>query len=516
MERFKWFYILVFGLPCASHASAQSLEQVDQTAAMTAIEDYRFGDADVAIRTLERLYKKYPDNLQVARYLAASYEDLNQYPQAIAVYQHWMKAHAKDMNGNTRVMWLAQAQLTQKSGDYAQGIDVLHQWLGHAPDDLEARSILGDLLVRNKAYDEADDTWSTLLKEAGDDTDLQASANYYKALIAYSQGDLAGTQAYANAAIQAQPDGSFAGPARQLLAAKSAQKSGMTAQVAMEEIYTSNVALLPDLVTPASGAKKSDYFLRTSMGLGYRSATGSLGYSYIGEWHALHREYDMLIHTLYGGIRKNSLFINPKFQYVMLGGSYLYSAYGAEFGWQNDSWRVAYDGLYKNFNKTYSSSGTITDLTRLGGYAQTLSAMRFWTSDQSTVYLGLDLMDEMTKGDTTHPKTDSYRQAGSTLGVTRRFGDWFLSGHARAYYRKYSRADTTILSVPASALARSDQYMQLATSIGFNPDKEGHHQLIFNASWQRNRSNYNPTQVASTNSKEYSEWRAGLGWSYQW
>ncbi len=485
----------------------------DQEAYLAAVEDYRFSDFEAAIAALSALHQRFPGNRGVSRYLALSYEESGKYDEALDVYRAWVAREGMSLRQDMREVWLNYARVYDLAGKPQMAADILSQWLAVHPDDAQAAIIYGDMLVRRQKFDQAEQLWRRLLARPSLTPIHQASAHYYLALGAVSQGDYAAAREEAEASLKASPDGKYAPVAKELAEVRPvSRKPGLTGNVMLGEFYTSNVDLLPDVVQLAGGKKKSDMFTEADLTLGYQGSRWRFGYALNSIWHAKRKDFDLLVHSTFLDWDYASFVISPRFEYVSLNQQRLYYGGGLDVSWLNAGWLVRYQGRYREFSRRF---GTLnSDLRRLGGFSNELNLSRQFAWHDVHYVLSTYIHQESTKGDATHNKTDDYTQLGLNVTADSEWKQADIGVFAHGYWRGYAKADQTILVTGADK--RRDYYMQVGAHAAYRPFGTSENRIVVQGHWQKNFSNYKDPLVVVQFGKEYTEWQAGVSWQYLW
>ena len=490
--------------------SQDELSITDSSELLSAIEDYRFSDYDIAISKLEGLRRSNPDNLRVLQYLGLSYEESEDFSKALSVYRSWLHKSDKPYAASARFAHIGIANVLLHDKDYSAAARQLKIWLTGQPGDLSAQLLYGDVLIKTNSLGAAASVWQGVLANSEASSEDQAAAHYYLAWIAYKQGQQDQARERARLSLEADAGGAYAGPARELLEMKEERRYAAT--VSLGAFYTDNVELLPDYVPSSSGKENSDVATQAGLGFSYSFPAVQLSYHYSGSAYAKRTDFNTGSHSLSASWRKAEWSVVPHYENVQLADSDLYDGAGVDVIWGYQNWSVAYGVMYKRFSKSFSTDASLppTNLERLGGLTNSLTLSRQGEDSDVSHSFAVGVIDEATKRDATHDKTDSYQQLFVSGSLSRRFGLFDGGASVNAYVRNYGKAD-----VQAGGLKREDQYVQLSGFVTWKP-WENAHQLEFNASWQQNSSNFNESNGLLNLAKEYSAWRAGLGWSYKW
>jgi len=491
--------MFLFASTCSADVllSAPDRQMLEQ-----AIDDYRFGDFKGAIQKLRPLHQRYPANKVVVQRLAQSYEEAGQIREVLELYQSWLASAGNDHSDDARFAWIGMSNALVKLKKRGSAISSLKQWVAYHPDDAVASTMYGSLLVQAHDYSASSKVWDGILKQSDASASDRSAAHYFKALLAYLEGDMQSQKLHAAASIKEDNKGAYAKPAKQLLTAKPARRLGLNASLSVEEYYTSNVELLPDFTAPSPGKKKSDSSTSTALSLTYNLPKNlSFGYIFSGDFHAKRTDLDLAYHSVYGLWTVGDWFVSPKYEYAQLGRTYLFQGGGADAGWSKDGYRLSYGLRYKVFNKNFNTS----DLRRLGGFSNRLDGSKSWSIERFHLAFGtrLNVANESTKGDGTFAKSDSYNDFGGGLNASWTLNAFQFTSDVSGYYRKYREA------VPLSLLsARSDNHIQLSGNALWHPSLPLDVSFLLKAGWQKNNSN-DP-------SKSYSEWRTGVATTLTW
>jgi len=492
---------------------AGELSQPERERFLEAVEDYRFSDFDAAITALEALRAIHPDDEDVLKYLALCYAESGRHAKAAEVYRHWAALKQNRMSPDTREIWMGYARSLRSAGQTDQAMDVLRQWLAVHPRDHEASILYGDMLTRVKRIEEARKVWQAMLRQPELMPVHQAAAHYYLALGALQQRDYSATRDEAAKALQADKEGPYAAAASQLIEVRpTARKAGWTGNVLVGEFYTSNVELLPDIVNPSGGKKKSDSFTEADLTLGYQGENWRIGYALNSIWHGSRRDYDLVVHSGILDWDVSNWTISPRAEWVVLNKQQLFIGMGLDLSWTNADWLFRYQGRYRQFSKTFGTPSS--DLSRLGGQSHELNLSRQFVRGDHTFVLGAHVHKELTKGDLTHNKSDDYLQAGFNAGYDAGWKHWDAGADVMAYWRKYARPDVTILVTALEA--RRDYYLGVGGHVGWRPFGEANNRIVLQGHWQRNASNYKAPLVVAQFGKQFTEWQAGVSWQYLW
>lgn len=506
MSSLKRVAIVLFcllGMTVNVYAENEVLTDSDRENLEAAIDDYRFSDFKGAVDKLIPLQAKYPADRSIAEVLGRSYEESGQTEKALSLYQQWLAAVKDDHSDEARFAWIGMANALVKLKKQSSAMSSLKQWVAYHPDDAVASTMYGGLLFQANDYAASEKIWDGILKQSQAPASDKSAAHYYKAVLAYMNGDMESQKQHAQASLDADAKGPYAASATQLLTARPARKLGLNAMVAIEEYLTSNVELLPDFKAPTPGKKKSDTSTSATLSLSYNFPEAlTIGYIFSGDFHAKRNDLDLAYHSLFAlWTHSKGWFVSPKYEYAQLGRVYLFQGGGFDAGWSGDGYQLSYGLRYKVFNKSFNT----TDLRRLGGVSNRLDMSK----TISLADLGLSLtgklsaINESTKGDAAFAKSDSFNQFGGGASVMWGVGQYLLGADLDAYYKKYNQA------VPTSALpVRSDNHWQLSGNAGWKPTLPIDLTLMLKAGVQRNNSN--------DSTKGYSEWRTGLAVNFVW
>jgi len=496
-----------------AYAAEPEMNNVDQGMLLSAIEDYRFSDFDMAIPILEKLHQKYPENLKVLRYLALSYKDNDKLDQAAEMFQAWLDAAKHIAPQNKRFALLGLASIERQRKNYNKSIAALQTWLEIQPHDNKARITLGDIQVRNQNYDKAMNTFSTLLKSPSTTDAEKAAAWYYKAWIAYLQGNTSNTKTFAQTSLTLDPKGAYATASKQLLAAPTLNKTGGSATVNIGTFYNSNVELLPDILRTTD--RGGDLGVQADIQLLWSFQDSNISYTFSDTTHQDRSEYDIMLHLLAGSWTISNWQLSPSFEYIALNKEKLYQGYALNITYNQDSWAYHYAIKNKVYNNHYGN--TNVDLSRLGGLTHNIGIAKTTGFQDIQTVISADIIDEQTKGDATHDKTDDYTQLSLAAQLTYPYNnDLSLSSSIQTYTRKYAKADTTALLNPASNTVRSDTYLNIAVSAAWSPFSDKDSSFVLDLSYQNNSSNYNEGTVSNLAIKSYSAWKTQISYAKQW
>jgi len=511
--------LMVAGLCCASFHpyAAEGMSKSERQQLLNAIEDYNFSDLAPAIATLETLLKKFPDNPEALHYLAMAYEESGRTDEAAIIYKRWLKAGGESLEDNMREAWLGLARVLEASGDSAAASQTLKRWVGAHADDYDSLITYGDLLVKERAFDEASDFWLDLLKQKDLKPKHQSAAHYYLAYIALSEGRVEEGRAAARQAVDAYPGGQYARSAGELLEMDPSilEKSGggIAANIHLGEFYTSNVDLLPDIVPSSTGKPKNDWVSQADVMLAYQLPRLALGYSLNGQWHRTRLDFDVLMHSLFLQVPLGQWTLMPRYSYTQLAKEYLFQEGGMDISWaRGDGLTLSYQFHYQQFSKNFGSLET--DLRRLGGFTNGVSLGNQFAFGPLVVVGGVSVTMATTRGDSTHIKTDDYVQLGGNVTVSRSWPQLMASLSLSAHRKAFMAPDLTLLQ--SGNAKRLEAHAQIAGEVGYTPMMNRPLKVTFGGHWQVNRSNYKEPFVLAAANKEYFEWQWNVGVNYSW
>lgn len=510
MKALFFLLILVFGLPMAM---AADMSREDHERLLQAVEDYRFSDYQHAIDALNALRARYPENTDVLRYLALAYAESGRDADAVSVYRSWAALEGNRLTTDQRELWLGYARALEKNGQPEMALDILKQWLAVHADDHDASVRYGDLLHRQQQMEQAEKVWRSLLQRPDLAPVHQAAAHYYLAVEALNRRDYTLARDEARKAVMADGEGPYAAGARQLMDVRpSARKAGWTGNILIGEFYTSNVELLPDIVNPSGGKKKSDMFTEADLTLGYQGTNWRIGYALNSSWHRKRRDFDLVVHSGILDWDVSNWTISPRAEWVMLNKQQLYIGVGLDLSWANADWLARYQGRYRRFSTSF---GTLaSDLSRLGGQSHELNLSRQFIRRNHTFIVGAHVHQELTKGDLTHRKSDDYTQLGLNAGYNGAWKYLDMGADVMGYWRRYAKPDVTILVTNLER--RKDYYFYIGGHLGWRPFGEANNRIVVQGHWQRNTSNYKAPLVVPQFGKQFTEWQAGVSWQYLW
>ncbi len=493
-------------------ASAAVLNNQEQSNLISAIDDYRFSDYNLAIEKLEILHQKSPNNPEVLQYLALSYDETDKPKKAMAYFQAWLKANNNNTSENARFAWLGLANAQAKTGNNNQAIQTLNTWLKANPDDTQTQITLGDMLIRQNKYNASKPVWESILASNSANSSDKAAAWYYKSWLSYLEGNPETTKQFAQESLSADNEGAYASAAKNLETNPSQKRLGFNGFASLETFYNSNVMFAPE----NSSTYSRDLGVQTNVSLGWNLPKINLNYTFSSTNHQDYKAYDLLIHVLSASWRKDNQWrFKPSYEYVALDTSNLYQSFGLGIFYNQNSWTYQYTVKFKTFNNAYGSSKV--DLERLGGSSHYLGARKSFKTNGFNVSLSPHLIAELTKGDASHAKSDSYYQLGASASAAIPFAKkWNETIKLDLYSRLYAEADTNILLNATDTTKRKDNYFRLSSATSWKPWDAYHVSIVFNASYLKNASNYDDTLVTPTASKSYSAWRVGSMIMGQW
>lgn len=495
------------------YASEANMSNLDQSKLLSAIEDYRFSDFDIAITTLEKLHQKHPTHLKTLRYLALSYKDNAQINKAAQAFQTWLNISGDIAPDNKRFALLGLANIERQRKNYNKSIPLIKTWLTIQPSDHKTRITLGDIQILNKDYSHASDTFDTLLQSASASDTEKAAAWYYKAWIAYLQGNTKNSKTFAQTSLTLDHKGIYAAAAKQLMSAPPLKEDGGSASVNLGLFYNSNVVLLPDILRTTD--KGADLGLQADLQLLWSFPNSSISYMFSDTTHQDRSEYDMMMHLLGGSWALNNWQLSPSFEYIALNKEKLYLGYALNTTYNQESWAYHYAIKTKTYSDSYGS--TNANLSRLGGLTHNLGMATSTKFQDIQASFTADIISEQTNGDASHDKTDDYTQLALAAQLMYpSIEDFILSSSIQTYTRKYAKADTTALLNPASNTIRSDTYFNIAASVGWSPFSDKDSSFILDVSYQKNSSNYDEGTVNNLSIKSYAAWKTQMSFSNQW
>jgi len=507
------YYLIPILLLCQANAiQAAPLSSVDKSNLISAIDDYRFSDYDVAIPQLENLHRKSMENIDVLQYLALSYEENEDPEKAIPAFKSWLILNHNDTSENSRFAWLGLAQAYMKTGQLSQAVSTLSQWTTANPNDIQSQITMGDMLIKQKEFTHANQIWDQIINNTKANVSHKAGAWYYKAWIAYLQQDSENTLAYAKKSLQLDPKGAYASAAKQLESNPSQHRLGFNGLASLETFYNSNVKLLPS----ASSSLVGDKGIQSNLVLSWGLTNLDLSYILSLTKHQDLSAYDLQVHILSATWKKgDALRIMPSYEYINLDSDKLYQSLGLGVAYKPQDWSYNYALKLKTFNSAYGSSSV--DLTRLSGSSHNLSATTYFDFTQSHLTLTPYFLAELSKGDATHNHSDSYYQLGGNISTDIRTSkSWNTQLKMNIYSRSYAAADTNILLTATDTTKRNDLFFKVSASESWRPWTDYDISLVINASYLKNNSNYDDSLVSASSSKSYSSWRVGTMVLGQW
>ncbi len=513
-QRFFFTLIAIFLALHACQTSAAPFNNIDQSNLISAIEDYRFSDYESAIPTLERLHQKDPNHLTTLQYLALSYQESEKAEKAASTFKAWLKTNQYDTSASSRFAWMGLANAYLSMGEFDKAKTALSTWLKANPDDIQAQITLGDILVKQNAYAEANKIWNTILDSAKATSSDKAAAWYYKAWMAYNDQEVEQVKHFADKSLQADAEGAYANAAKQLQAAPSRQRLGFNGFAALEAFYNSNVKLIPENLTSTQWG--GDKGIQGTLVLGWGLPNVALNYIFFGNIHEDYNDYDLSSHIISASWKKDKYWkFKPFYEYISLGGDKLYQSLGTDIYYAQSEWTYAYTLKLKSFSNTYGSNAV--NLTRLGGSSHTFRATTKIKTTSLTFTVSPYLIAELTKGDATHNNSDSYYQLGgdASTKVTWTKG-WDTHFKLALYTRLYAAADTNILLDSTSTTKRHDNYVKVSADTSWQPWDNYNTAFVLNLSYLKNTSNYNDGLVIPAASKSYSAWRGGISVTGYW
>jgi len=303
----------------ASGISSSQLA-VNTVAFHEAEEDYRFGDFEVAIPKLEALHRQYPQDATIVQYLTDSYTVLERFNDALSLYGKWLLNAVDKYGESARFAWLGMSNVLLKLQKKEAALHSLEQWVTYHPDDYVASTMYGGLLVRSQRYEEANKIWRRIVAEAGSSDQDKAAAYYFQSLYAYLQGDLKMQKHFAEASLKSDPEGGYSALSKKLLTARPSRVLGFHVNFSLEQLYTSNVELLPDFQLPVGNKKKTDMVTQINATLSHNFTGFSLAYLFSEGFHATRKDLNMAYHSVYGMWRYDGWSLSPRYEFVQLGG----------------------------------------------------------------------------------------------------------------------------------------------------------------------------------------------------
>lgn len=483
------------------------------TALLKAIEDYRFNDFDAALPQLEALHRQFPEDSSSLRYLALAYQESDAHAKAIPLFDAWLKLHHQAKNEDAQFAWVGMASAYLALGQFNNAATSLSSWLESNPDDISSQIMLGDILVRQKAYHDAEKIWSIVLNSPSSKNHQKSAAWYYKAWAAYLQGDATRAQTWASMSLQLDNQGPYAAPAQQIQNAPSNKKLGASALLSLETFYNSNVALLPDILSSTS--KEGDSGMQLLLAPSWKAENFDINYVFNLTQHQTRSEYDILMHYIAAAWQYEQWQLTPSIEVVSLAKEKLYQGYGVSVAYQANDLVVQYAAKIKSFSDNYGP--TNSNLDRLSGISHVLSANQPFSVDTLNANVGASITSERTNGDANHNDSDSYLQLGINAGFSYAQSElWSIRGDIKAHRRHYAEADLTVLNSPASATKRKDTNIQASLTNQWQPFANKNISLGANVGYQHNISNYSSGTVFNEAIKSYSAWRTGVSVSGKW
>ncbi|MDQ7004853.1 MAG: tetratricopeptide repeat protein [Ghiorsea sp.] len=448
-------------------AQASVLDNIDQSNLISAIDDYRFSDYDIAIEKLETLYQKTPEHPDILQYLALSYDESSKPKKAIPFFEKWLKAKQYSTSENTRFAWLSLTQAYMKTKQAHRAITTLKRWLTANPNDIQSQITLGNILIRQKEYAEANTLWDNILKSSASHGEDKAAAWYYKAWIAYLHHDAPNTEKFAQQSLDANHDGAYASGAKHLKTHPSQHRLGFKGFASVEVFYNANVKLAPEQLYVAD--TDGDTGLQSTLVLGWAFSNLNLDYVLSNTTYQTLNTYDLLAHILSASWQKgNTWRFKSSYEYITLDSDNLYQGLGLGVYYTPQAWTYHYTVKFKQFNNAYGANNV--NLERLGGSSHQMGATTvssLWGYDLS---LSPYIMAELTKGDATHDNSDSYYQLGTAssmlIPITK---SWQTQFKLDIYSRLYAAADYNILLNSMDNTKRQDTYLKSTLSTSWKP-----------------------------------------------
>ncbi|MDQ6951636.1 MAG: hypothetical protein Q9M26_08235 [Mariprofundales bacterium] len=527
-----WINMHVFPSMQRGGAAQQSAAMTidDRTKLVAAVENFKFQDYDAAIPQLRILHQRYPTNHEVLRTLARALDESGQAHAAVPVLQAWIKYYPED-----RKAYMTLARALAKTGKPTMANLVIQAWLRTHPKDNNARINLINALVRSTKSQQHNQAKALALKVTKNHTahrNILSAAHYYLAYIALRQNDEKSAKKEARASINANPSSTYALRSKAMI--QQIRRSGINPaserpSISVGSYHTSNASLLPEqlrqnpLLRSNPSIAASDTALQTTINLGYRKDLWLLSYNMSSTVYQYHYDLNLLSQRITLSRQLGHIAITPRYEYIRLGKDFLYQGAGLDLTWQpSRSLTLYYGGTFKAFNNYFISAGNVADLGRLSGFSHDLMAQYSLPGFTPTDFfsLGTTLHDEKTRGDATHPQSDSYRQAGGFAGwsgvltLPRAHLNIYSNVNVQGYYRSYLHFDPTIF--PAGhAIKRKDRFIQYSYRLSSKPFKSLPMTWSGYWQWQRNHSNYNENIFSNPGLiSEFSEWR--IGGELQW
>jgi len=512
----KYFYCLVTMclLLSPTFATAATLDNLDQSNLISAIDDYRFSDYDIAIQKLELLHQKTPNNPDVLQYLALSHDESASPDKAIPYFEAWFKTNNYNTSIETKFAWLGLANAYMKTNQPDKAIATMRRWLNANPSDMQSKITMGDMLIRQNKHQETAILLSQVLESPASTADQKAAAWYYKAYLAYLNNDVQNTEVFAQKSLDTDGEGAYASAAQRLKDSPSQQQLGFNGYASLEAFYSSNVKLAPEQLFAADA--DGDSGLQSTLVLGWAFPKVSVNYVLSATKHQTLNTYDLVAHILSASWKKDATWrFKPSYEYIILDTDNLYQSFGLGIYNTRGDWTYQYTVKFKQFNNAYGDNNV--DLERLGGSSHYFAAKTDVARQGYKISLSPYLIAELTNGDATHDNSDSYYQLGGNVSASIPIAKgWETQLKLDIYSRFYAAADTNILLDATDNTKRQDTYFKVATSTSWKPWKAYNVSLVFNASYLSNTSNYDDSLVAANVSKAYSGWRIGSMVSGQW
>ncbi len=513
MKCFKYFLaavILLFQSQLSFAANAMNSQ--DNSNLITAIEDYRFNDYALAIPRLEILHDKFPENLSVLEYLALSYQENEQPEQALPMFKAWLRLNNNATTETTRFAWLGLAYTYIKLHKTADAITTLKTWLAAHPNDIEPQINLGDVLSREQQFEKSNQIWDSILSNTEAKNSQKAAAWYYKAWIAYQNNNSVESKAFAHKSLLLDAEGAYAKPAKTLLTPDK-KTLGFHGAVSVETFYNSNVRLIPDALTAKEWG--GDKGVQSNLILNWAFEQFDINYIFSSTQHEDFKTYDLMLHQLSASWQNNQWRFKPSYENISLDHNALYQSYGLGVYYTHQDWTYHYTAKFKKFTDSFGINRT--NLNRLGGTSHQIAVQTNTTIQGIKTSFSAHIVDELTKGDVTHDKSDSYYQLGGNITtffpLAQRLN---MQTKFDIYTRRYHAADNNILLSTTNTTKRSDLYTKLSTSVNWQPWKENKFAFAINLSYQKNASNYDESLVIPIANKAYSGWRLGGLITTQW
>ncbi|MDX8388589.1 MAG: hypothetical protein R8M46_08705 [Ghiorsea sp.] len=506
-------FLIFFGQILTALAAEPELSHQDQSKLLVTIEDYRFSDFDTAIPALYTLHLRYPTHLETTRYLALSYQENMQHEKAIQTFKTWLDLSTNRILNKTKFAWVGIANSHLQLKQYDKAEHTIQSWLTFHPNDTQALIILVDIQVRAKTYDQANQTCTRILNVTDASRSAKAGAWYYKAWIAYLDGDMSNMKNHANQSLTLDAEGAYAQPAKQLIASSPLKRKGFVSSAALEIFYNSNVELLPDILQSSDGGSDSGSEINIMLGWGFEHTDITYVFNQIS--HQTRSDFDLSLHLLSASWTKDAWRLVPSYEVVSLDSNNLYQGTGLAAYFTDKTWTYHYAGKIKSFNDAFGANAT--DLSRLGGVSHGIGLTKSMKISGVNTVFSSDISSEQTKGDVTHNKTDDYLQIGAGLQTSSPIAkDWILNTVLNIYHRQYSAADTSVLIDQAANTKRADTFAIISAETDWRPLENKDAAFGFKASYQDNKSNYDTDIVGKTAIKSYSAWKVAGSFSMQW